>query len=253
MSEALTILEGIASSGGLAEAKDAADLQEPYNRQWWQDTFVGTDDAPFDDRDEDVECILKRYPTHPTTLSRTDVAEIGRTDEPNRDRRLLIASLMWGYGTSGLWRRQTKEAVRRLFRDPFVGLYERLEKCGSLLADPDIGAAYTSLTGIPGVRSAFFTKYLYFKGRALDEDWDYPLILDTLVAKSLASLTGHTHFVTLDSYWPKEDPASYCRYVHTMHRWAEHLHTTADAIEFYLWRPGSSFTKLCAQVHAEHL
>ena len=60
----------------------------------------------------------------------------------------------------------------------------------SVRGDNDITGAYNRLTGIPGIRSSFFTKHLYFTGNRLNPAGEFPLILDTMVARSLAWLTG---------------------------------------------------------------
>ena len=82
------------------------------------------------------------------------------------------------------------------------------------------------------------SKYLYFLGRSLDGDGAYPLILDTFVAESLTWLTGLRAFVIPSEIRPRDDAASYARYVRAMHRWARELDTSAEVLEFFLWQEG---------------
>jgi hypothetical protein len=253
VSTAITILKRVSEAGGFEAAERLVYNGEKYKSPWWRDAFVGTADAPVSEPDKDVESILNQ---HPSELSRPDIFAIGRATPP-RDRRLLIASLMWGYGTTGLhYHRKMQTTVTNLLhgRD----LDDRLDQCARFLAGHDVSGAYESMMDIPGIKSAYFTKYLYFKGRSGDERWHYPLILDSKVSRSLAALTGYRRLASLSEgdssagYAPRDDPESYCRYVDTMHRWAEHLDTTADVLEFYLWEPTEPrFSKICAEVHNE--
>ena len=219
---------------------------ERYHGDLWRATFVGTDASPASHgRDDDVAWLLESYPS---ALSRDQILGIDHPDPGTRSRRILIASLMWGYGTGGLRFRGMVD-IAALLADG--SLNERLIRCHDGLGQGDVRSAYSALTEIRGIGSAFFTKFLYFLGRSLDADPEYPLILDTRVAESLAWLTGYRELVAAESYRPMNDPESYAAYVATMHRWARHLRTTADAIEFYLWHPPkTSFQSACRRHHA---
>lgn len=231
MDVALSILEALAD--GFPSERDVLGTQERYGHNRWREAFVGFDDLVATLRvDQDVAWLLDNCPS---PLARDQILAINGPDPATQSRRILIASLMWGYGTTGLRYPQRLVAIGGLLADP--GLDDLLGRCRDRLTKGDIGPAYQLLTVIPGIRSAFFTKFLYFLGRSLNLGSEYPLILDTLVSESLAWLTGYRELVALSSYWPTSDSASYGAYVTRMHGWARQLGTTADVIEFYLWHP----------------
>ncbi len=230
MDVALSILEALAD--GFPSERDVLGTQEGYDHNRWREAFVGFDDSVATLRvDQDVAWLLDNCPS---PLTRNQILAINGPDAATQSRRILIASLMWGYGTGSLYRKRLVD-IGGLLADP--RLDDLLGRCRDRLTKGDIELAYQSLTSIPGIRSAFFTKFLYFLGRSLDSGSEYPLILDTLVSESLAWLTGYRELVELDSYWPKSNSASYAAYVTRMHGWARQLGTTADVIEFYLWHP----------------
>jgi hypothetical protein len=189
---------------------------------------------------DDLRWVLEQHPT--SELTRTDIFQITAPDPEIRRRRIVIASFMWGYGTGGLRYEHTRDDIASFLADP--QLDDRLRQMEDRLAHREVRAAYDDLSGIHGIGPAFFTKLLYFVGRGLDGGWEYPLILDTKVAESLALLTGYGSMVTTD-HWPKPDSDSYVRYVRSMHNWARRLGTQADVIEFYLWQQPRGLMEAC--------
>lgn len=244
MSVVLKILEEL--SHGFSSDQQVLGALEPYDAGKWRAVFVGSEElAPTHHADEDVAWLLHE---HPSPLTRQQILAIDHPDPVIRARRIVIASLMWGYGTTGLRYPKRLNDVATLLAAP--SLKARLNRCADRLLSCDIRGAYATLTDIPGVRSSFFTKFLYFLGRSRDSNWEYPLILDTLVAESLGWLTGYRDLVALESYWPGSDAASYVSYVRTMHGWARHLGTTADVLEYYLWHPPKAeFQATCRRLH----
>lgn len=236
MDPALSILKALKS---FPSEVDVLGVQEKYDHERWRVAFVGL--GATQHQNHDVAFLLETYPE---LLSRDEILEIEGSDPADQNRRILIASLMWGYGTTGLRYPQRLVDVGTLLEDP--GLDERLGRCRDCLSKHEVAGAYKELTGLSGIGSAFFTKFLYFLGRSLDPTSEYPLILDTMVAESLAWLTGFRELVVMaDGYRPGSDPDSYAAYVTTMHGWARSLGTSADVIEFYLWHPPDDFYDAC--------
>ena len=231
----LEILESLRSA--LPSEETVLTRREAYGAPRWRSAFVETDSGkPVHESPAaaDVSMLLERFPA---SISRQEILELAASDaSASGHRRLWIAAMMWGKGTRGLhWDPTLKKVAAFLARED---LDELLAGCEQDLRDGDVEAAYARLTGVAGIRSAFMTKYLYFLGRFLDSSGDYPLILDTFVAESLTWLAGLRAYMVVSDVRPRDDAASYARYVRAMHRWARELDTSADILEFFLWREG---------------
>ena len=162
--------------------------------KWWHDAFVGSEEIAATQRvDDDVNWLLDE---HPSSLTRREILDISHPDPLTQSRRVLIASLMWGYGTTVRRRPGRVDDVAAFLANPSLG--DRLSRCRNALSQGDVRDAYATFVNVRGIRSAFFTKFLYFFGRSLDADSEYPLILDTKVAVSLAWLTGYRELVALE-------------------------------------------------------
>ena len=181
----------------------------------------------------------------PEKVTRNDIIGLRHADPAVRRRRVVIASLMWGYGISGArWGDQWVGNVSE-FLGP--GLDAVLEKSEVDLTAGAIAGAYKLFTRqgregteqekYQGVGSSFFTKILYFLARNAGQDSsaEYPLILDTKVSMALSQVTGYRLLVRPESYRPRPDSEAYARFVKTMHKWAAKLNVLPEAIEYYLW------------------
>lgn len=198
----------------------------------WHDAFVGdSGTGPNHFVDKDVERILSEH----KVLSRASILAIKDPNESTQWRRIFIASLMWGYGTQGLRYHNKIFAYIANVLNESSSLGGRLANCSKFLVNHNIAGAYQELEGMKGIGPAFFTKYLYFAGRSLETTDEYPLILDSQIAQSLALITGFADLVSLGSYGLKCDAQSYIRYVSTMHLWAKQLSITGEVLEFVLW------------------
>lgn len=201
-------------------------VQEPYRPDW-------KEGVP----DPEVHWLCQHYPPS-VGLSREDILKISDRNDATRRRRILVASLMSGYGLSGL-RWHGFKPVNNMLNDPTLD--DRLAKCEESLKHGDLDTAYSTMSEpqIPRIGPAYFTKVLYFLGRSTRARPQYPLILDTFVSESLAWLTGYRALVKV-YYWPVSSPETYVTYVRTMHDWAMAIGTSAETIEFYLYRCSSS-------------
>ena len=179
-------------------------------------------------------------------FTRRDILKIAGPDPATEHRRRFIATLMWGYGTADLRYPARVSDLVKLFDEPLLDA--RLSTCVSALSRDDIHAAYSEMTGIRGLRSAYFTKFLYFAGKATAPTSRYPLILDTKLSNRLARLTGYSYLVITDQ-WPHDDARTYVNYVRLMHATAAEIDVSADALEFYLFQPSERFAEVCDAEH----
>jgi len=151
-------------------------------------------------------------------------------------RRLLVATLMWGYGERG--GRSYTNAKRVL---AVTSLDRKLEECAAAIGDADVRAAFSAIAGLSGYGIGYFTKYLYFLAREIDwrSQAAKPLIFDSRVEDKLnfikvrwdAPLTGRRSAV-----------ARYLHYCETAQSWATELGLApgvggAEKIEQYLFEP----------------
>jgi hypothetical protein len=192
--------------------------------------------------DPEVTWVLNSFPAQ---VTRSDIIGLRHANPGIQRRRVVIASLMWGYGISGpRWGAQWVSDVSN-FLGP--GLDAVLATCEANLTSGAIAEAYqlftrpgpggTELEANRSIGSSFFTKILYFLARnALqDSTAEYPLILDTKVSMALSQVTGYRLLVRPGSYRPRPDSSAYARYVKTMHAWATKLNVLPEVIEYYLW------------------
>lgn len=238
MDQALTILTKLASV--LPEhAAVMRDTQLCDSSRWHR---VAMSELLAPAIQEDVLAMLE---SASAGLTREAIFSLDSADSATGRRRTVIAALMWGYGTNGLrYPTRVPDIVNLLASSDFD---ERVDRCVAHLAEGDIATAYTDLSNLRGIGASYFTKFLYFLGRPVTTE--FPLIMDTLVARSLAALTGFSRLATV-SFWPRVDASSYVRYVTTMHKWAQSLDTTAEAIEYFLWHPDPAFYLTCENAYA---
>ena len=75
-------------------------------------------------------------------------------------RRLLVATMMWGYGgRGGRSYANARRALGAADVDP------RLNACAEAVKASNISRAYEAIDGLSGYSTGYFTKYLYFMAR----------------------------------------------------------------------------------------
>jgi hypothetical protein len=169
------------------------------------------------------------------------LGDVARRGDSSECRRLLLATLMWGYGTRGGRSYRNAQAVLADRR-----LDGRLAQTMVALEHADLIDAYKALRGLAGYDEGFFTKYLYFAthGSRWSDDQPRPLIFDSTVRTTLGFIAK-----VLASDWqlgapPRWAPAKrYRHYCGTLARWADDLtqsgfRCTADQVELFLYSPG---------------
>jgi hypothetical protein len=170
----------------------------------------------------DVGSLVEDFPGG--RIARNDLFRLGQLaigGEPTDRRRLLIATLMWGYGPLG--GRSYINANRVL---GVTGLDKQLADCAAALRDADARAAFLALDGLSGYRIGFFTKYLYFLAR--DSLWDSdvakPLIFDSRVENTLNFLRRALNVQWDAPLTPRHSAVTrYLHYCETVQAWATQL------------------------------
>jgi hypothetical protein len=185
----------------------------------------------------------------PRPITRSTIINLLHEDPKVRRRRVVIASLMWGYGITGTRWGTWVNDISKFLSSPSVDAV--LAECEAHLTAGAIAHAYRPFThpgrgGIEqenhqGIGIPFITKILYFLARSAlgDTSVRYPLILDTKVSMALAQLTGYRLLVRPSDYRPRPDSTAYDQYVMAMHAWASELDVLPEVIEYYLWNQAS--------------
>jgi hypothetical protein len=155
-------------------------------------------------------------------------------------RRLLLATMMWGWGNRGIGRVYIKLSMS----DPQAK--KVLEQSLKYIKEGQIRKAYDGFK-LAGCGPAFFTKLFYFVGLAYEVK-PLPVILDSQVAKSLDLIAGQEGwglktFVKVDGRDKRGRISSvgryaegYVGYVHLIDAWANDLGCSASSIEYYLYK-----------------
>jgi hypothetical protein len=191
--------------------------------------------------DPDLVALAGRFPTQ---LSRADLATLATEaySDAGLQRRLFLATMIWGYGTVGYgsWRTARMLGDARL---PVV-----LGRAFAAVAKGDLLTSYDCMT-IQRCGPAFITKFLYALGlgvaaqRMIAETPLLPLVLDSRVTKSLGLLDKDGDIVLSDYViLGRSGSVSYSgrgwlRYVRTMDSWAREIGCRADALEMLLFDP----------------
>lgn len=183
--------ELLLSAGLVAEARGCVDLQVLVTRH-------GVTVCP--ERWTERLPAIKEFMPHPAgasgpmTIRRGDVAVVAAQSRVSGDwLPLLIAAFMWGWGKKGngpthlswVLDGQQNGLAPRLTLDEIRGL---LAKAVRILGQDGAAKAYEFLAAdghIPQLGAAFFTKFLYFAGKATDVPGASPLILDSRLAERM--------------------------------------------------------------------
>jgi hypothetical protein len=172
-------------------------------------------------------------------ISRTDLLALatngtGRTEL----RRLFVACLIWGTGTSNarLLPGFTRACGHRDLDRALTGTSRLIRK-----GRPGDAYELWEQYGVPGLDEPFFTKWLFAAGLAgVPDGYLKPLVLDTRVWKSLGALGWSSEQAS--GFKRRGSPAAaYCAYLAAADRWAHGLSTkravvTSEDIELFLFR-----------------
>lgn len=182
--------------------------------------------------DPDFVALTRRFPD---AISRRNLRTLGR--EAAADlvlvRPLFLATMMWGYGNRGYGAYRT----HRMLTDPNAAT--ALPETVALVAQGKLREAYEQCY-LRHCGPAFMTKFLYAVGLGTNQD-PQPLVLDSRVAQTLASLADEAGFPIADfvrgSPFLQWYPEGYVRYVELINAWARALGCRPDALELWLFDP----------------
>lgn len=178
----------------------------------------------------------------PDSVTRPQLRAIAqKADSPEGRLALLIAVLIWGRGKrNGRMRDHIVYALTNPRRDHV------LEETAGLAGQGKIAEAYRAWT-LPGLRAAFFTKWLWAASSGSaepDRGGRRPLrrehcclVLDARVCKSLGAFEWDSRVAS----GRRDRPARYAAYVRDVHQCARQLghNTSAEDVEFILfWMNG---------------
>lgn len=168
-------------------------------------------------------------------ITRNEIIEYFKKE----NSQLLIGFLMtmiWGHGYSEHGRADNRGPwkVNKMFAE-FDNAISILENSKNHLLKNDLISTHLAFKNMERCRVNFFSKYLYFLGRALEMK-NYPLIFDARVAKSIGQLNmiNCNLFEILDVQ-PKQDSVSYKNYVNEIHKLADEINVQAENIEYFLF------------------
>jgi 8-oxoguanine DNA glycosylase-like protein len=135
--------------------------------------------------DPAVQALAERAVTELSRRELFSIGEAARSGDPDSQRKLFFATLMWGYADRG----GRGPRFARLALDS-GRLDETLVAACQAVAALDLPGAWRAFGDrpLPGYREPFFSKYLYFAART-DRNWmNPPLIRDSQVLQTLRFL-----------------------------------------------------------------
>lgn len=190
-----------------------------YYRETWEKHF---------DADADFADVAGRYPQ---TVSRGNLQELSREahEDSAQARKLFLAAMLWGYGTSGYGAWRTRKMTASLEQDAelLADTFANIRLGGLLAAHQDFGFQRK----LERCGEAFFTKFFYAIALGT-EIRPMALVLDSRVRYSLNELAriGELKY-----------SGDYLEYIQLMDGWARELNCRADAIEMSLFQPPPEF------------
>ncbi|MFJ9039086.1 hypothetical protein ACIRF8_21130 [Streptomyces sp. NPDC102406] len=153
-----------------------------------------------------------------------------RSDTVEGRRHLLTAALVWGTGTKA----QSVARRARIFQESTPqDIDARLETVLGVLREKGAVEAYYAFNNdhrIKFLGPAFFTKLLYFAGHVQPTGQWRPLILDSIVAKTIRAINPDEKW--RGSGWTTPDYARYLTIVHDQARQAGVLPDQVEAALF---------------------
>ena len=173
----------------------------------------------------------------PSAITRKYIFELSSNNK--NPEKIFIATMIWGYGTTGYGSFRTQEMIQT------PCFQESITRATLLIEDNRIMDAYKLFSiekKIKQCGSAFFTKFMYFIGRRIHDQ--YPLIADSRVANAFDKILGREEVKNMFSFALRKDnaissvgnnPHGYMKYLDVMHSTAKSLNCPADAIELFLF------------------
>ncbi|MFD7959346.1 hypothetical protein ACFV5J_00885 [Streptomyces zaomyceticus] len=188
------------------------------NEQWWPKPLSA----------------LPRTGRWPTVDRQTVFRMAEHSETPEGRRALLIATLVWGTGTSA---RSIARRVRIFHENDLDWLDHRIAAATTEIDRGDPVAAFLVLNDrdarVKHLGPAFFSKLLYFASAGHPTGGLLPLIIDSNVALALDELSPHSW--APDERW---DSKKYANYLDLAHSWAERFGVEADMVERKLFERG---------------
>lgn len=188
----------------------------------------------------DLDIIFKKCRN---SIKRNDVVQLAKSAASltwTDIRLFFLAIMIWGYGDWQLGKIYTRNILADKTTKNIMG---SAIKSVSLM---QIENAYQNFR-LPYFRSAYFTKFLYFIGSALNSK-PLPLILDSNVAKCLDHIDslGNMQLLNTFAYYNRDKKTGrvasvngylngYMSYIYSLDSWANQLGCAADAIECFLY------------------
>ena len=213
-----------------------------YNYETWKKHFTGNEVV--------LQDLAYIHGICPSIITRNDIEQFVNAAQNGTCgiRIPFLATMIWGWGNG--WR--GRHNVELSYSDN--RLDGSLKKAFELIQANKLQEAYDTFR-VKGCGPAFFTKFFYFIGRALDIR-PLPLILDTQVAKYL-------ELMCIQEGWRLDDfvkvnrnegnriistgrnVKGYLRYVHSMNSWANQLGCNADDIELFMYKQRNRIGEGC--------
>lgn len=181
-----------------------------------------------------VAWILEKYPEG---IARQDIISSMSDDNASELLRGFLMTMIWGHGYSehgkadnrGPWK------VSKMLED-LEQTKKTLKKVNDALGENDIIMAHLAFNKIVRCRVSFFSKFLYFLGKAKKME-RYPLIFDARVAKTIVRLTTtDSRISSILNVQPAQDAESYKNYVELIHSIGSQHNVEADKIEYFLFK-----------------
>ncbi len=170
-------------------------------------------------------------------ISRGDLFDLAAGVSNATTWSLFCCTYIWGQGKIGYGRARFDRITRTTPRDGIVAVVEEAtalqSACGRLSAYDYLRGVDQSST-VPYWGPAFFTKFLYFV------DASHPrraLILDQVMAREVAGLTGMPHLVDSRGRAQRWTEYRYGVYLAWMAQTAAEFQVTADFLEYALFKP----------------
>ncbi len=168
-------------------------------------------------------------------ISRLDIINYFRQENCCLLKGFLM-TMVWGHGFSEHGRADNRGPwkVSQMLIN-FDNARQTLAHAQNYLMENNLQAAHSSFDKMQRCRVNFFSKYLYFLGRALDMKY-YPLIFDARVAKTIGQLTSKSpNLFSILDIQPKQDAISYNNYVTEIHNLSNELNLESEKIEYFLF------------------
>jgi hypothetical protein len=174
-----------------------------------------------------------------TEFGRDDIVTFYRKPSVEIETKFL-AAMVWGHEASAVDRPDSRGPwkVQEMFknRSATTRLLERV----SVRNEPSLQEAYRFSDEIPRCGQSFYTKHLYFLGKAQNAA-RFPLIFDNRVANGIARLsTRESEAFKMISIAASRNWDAYAAYLRFAHAEAEKIRCQPDQVEYCLFKLGGS-------------